>query len=76
MIDRRTFTARSLGLGATALAGLGFAGSAEAAEFTMRISHQFPPAHQTARNLEQFANDVKEATKGRVEVQLLSLIHI
>ena len=70
MIDRRTFTARSLGLGVTALAGAGFAGPADAAEFTMRISHQFPPAHQTARNLEQFANDVKEATKGRVEVQL------
>lgn len=40
-----------------------------AADYTMRISHQFPPAHHTAQNLEQFAKEVKEATKGRVEVQ-------
>ena len=35
----------------------------------MRISHQLPPTHHTAVNLEQFAKEVKEATKGRVEVQ-------
>jgi len=45
-------------------------GSAAAADYTMRISHQFPPTHQTARNLEQFAADVKAATGGKVEVQL------
>ena len=44
-------------------------GSATAADFTMRISHQFPPTHHTAQNLEQFAKDVKAMTKGRVEVQ-------
>ena len=44
-------------------------GPAMAAEFTMRISHQFPPTHHTAINLEQFAKDVSAATKGRVEVQ-------
>ncbi len=43
---------------------------AHAAEFTMRISHQFPPAHQTARNLEQFKQEVEAATNHRVEVQL------
>lgn len=53
---------------AAALA-LGFAGPALAAEFTMRISHQFPPTHHTAINLDQFAKDVSAATKGRVEVQ-------
>lgn len=52
-----------------AIVALSFAGGAGAAEFTMRISHQFPPTHQTAVNLDQFAKDVKEATKGRVEVQ-------
>ena len=46
-----------------------FAGQAMAAEFTMRISHQFPPTHHTALNLDQFAKDVSAATKGRVEVQ-------
>lgn len=43
--------------------------NAFAADYTMRISHQFPPTHQTAKNLEQFAADVKEATGGKVEVQ-------
>jgi C4-dicarboxylate-binding protein DctP len=47
----------------------GFAAQAMAAEYTMRISHQFPPTHHTAINLDQFAAEVKEATKGRVEVQ-------
>ena len=51
------------------LAALGIAGPALAADYTMRISHQFPPTHHTAVNLEQFAKDVKQATKGRVEVQ-------
>ena len=70
MIDRRTFTSRSLGLTAAAIAGPTLSANALAAEFTMRVSHQFPPAHQTSRNLEQFAKDVKDATKGRVDVQL------
>lgn len=47
----------------------GFAGQALAAEFTMRISHQFPPTHHTAINLDQFAKEVSAATNGRVEVQ-------
>lgn len=41
-----------------------------AADYTMRISHQFPPTHQTAVNLAQFAKDVQAATQGRVEVQI------
>ena len=36
----------------------------------MRLSHQFPPTHHTALNLDQFAKEVKEATKGRAEVQI------
>lgn len=45
-------------------------GDALAAEYTMRISHQFPPTHQTAVNLVQFEKDVETATQGRVDVQL------
>jgi C4-dicarboxylate-binding protein DctP len=50
-------------------AALTLAANAQAAEFTMRISHQFPPTHHTALNLDQFAKEVAAATKGRVEVQ-------
>ena len=66
----RRSTLRALVAGVVSLAGAGLATSSYGAEFTMRLSHQFPPAHQTSRNLEQFAKDVKEATNGRVEVQL------
>lgn len=43
---------------------------AQAAEYTMRISHQFPPTHHSAINIAQFAKDVAAATKGKVEVQI------
>lgn len=36
----------------------------------MRLSHQFPPAHHTAVNLEQFAKEVAQETDGTVEVQI------
>jgi len=52
-----------------ALASAAMAGPALSADYTMRISHQFPPTHHTALNLDQFAKDVQAATKGRVEVQ-------
>lgn len=52
-----------------AIAALSLGGGAFAADYTMRISHQFPPSHHTAVNLDQFAKDVAVATKGRVEVQ-------
>lgn len=54
----------------TAAMALAIGSSAVAADFTMRISHQFPPTHHTALNLDQFAKEVKAMTKG------LSLIHI
>jgi C4-dicarboxylate-binding protein DctP len=66
MASRRLFNIRL----AAAAAVLGLAGSAAAAEFTMRLSHQFPPTHHTAVNLEQFAKDVAAATNGRAEVQI------
>jgi len=43
---------------------------AHAADYTMRLSHQFPPAHHSAKNFEQFAADVKANTNGKVEVQI------
>lgn len=57
-------------LATAAVAMLACALPAVAAEFTMRLSHQFPPTHHTALNLDQFAKEVKEATKGRAEVQI------
>ncbi|MFC2967984.1 TRAP transporter substrate-binding protein DctP [Acidimangrovimonas pyrenivorans] len=44
--------------------------SSWAAEYTMRLSHQFPPSHPSAKRLEQFAKDVAKDTDGKVEVQL------
>lgn len=41
-----------------------------AADFTMRISHQYPPTHQVAKALEQFATDVESGTGGTVDVQV------
>jgi C4-dicarboxylate-binding protein DctP len=48
----------------------GLAAGAQAADTTMRLSHQFPPAHHSAKNMEQFAADVKANTGGKVEVQI------
>lgn len=53
-----------------AVATLCFAASALAADYTMRLSHQYPPAHQVAKAFEQFAADVKKNTDGKVEVQI------
>jgi TRAP-type C4-dicarboxylate transport system substrate-binding protein len=46
------------------------AGIAVAQPVVMRISHQVPPAHHMTKLLEGFAADVKQRTKGQVEVQL------
>src|SRR3546814_18947718 len=45
-------------------------GLARAADYTMRISHQFPPSHHTAKLMQQFAKNVATETGGKVEVQL------
>jgi len=63
----RTLTRRTLIAAASAFA---MAGTATAADFTMRISHQFPPTHHTAVNLAQFEKEVEAATKDRVDVQI------
>jgi C4-dicarboxylate-binding protein DctP len=63
-------TVRTLALAVAALASLVAGAGAMAADFTMRISHQFPPSHHSAKNIEQFAADVKAATGGKVDVQI------
>ena len=55
---------------ALAATGLAFAAPAGAAEFTMRVSHQVPTAHHMHKALLMFAEDVKQRTKGGVEVVL------
>jgi C4-dicarboxylate-binding protein DctP len=55
---------------AALVVGLAVATCASAADYTMRISHQFPPTHHTAKALDQFAADVKAATGGKVDVQI------
>jgi len=67
MTTTRRFALR---LAAGAIASLGLAGAASAADHTMRISHQFPPTHHTAVNLAQFEKEVEAATKGKVDVQI------
>ncbi|WP_323002376.1 TRAP transporter substrate-binding protein DctP [Denitromonas sp.] len=57
----------------TLLAGLLFSacvGAANAADFTMRLSHQLPPTHHVAKTLDRFAEDVAKETGSRVEVQI------
>lgn len=49
---------------------LSLSAAAYAADFTMRLSHQYPPAHQVAKALDQFSADVKSSTGGKVEVQV------
>lgn len=67
MTTTRRFALR---LAAGAIASLGLAGAASAADHTMRISHQFPPTHHTAVSLAQFEKEVEAATKGKVDVQI------
>ncbi|MCC5618895.1 TRAP transporter substrate-binding protein DctP [Nostoc sp. CHAB 5836] len=40
------------------------------ASVTMRLSHQFPPAHHNARVIAAFAEDVGQRSNGQVQVQV------
>jgi C4-dicarboxylate-binding protein DctP len=60
---------KNLARAVLAIASL-LAGIAVAQPVVMRISHQVPPAHHMTKLLEGFAADVKQRTKGQVEVQL------
>lgn len=59
---------RVLLIGSAVLALTG--GMATAQEYTMRLSHQFPPTHHTAVGLAQFEKDVEAETNGTVDVQI------
>lgn len=43
---------------------------AYAADFTMRLSHQYPPTHKVAKVLDSFAEEVEKNSAGRVDVQI------
>lgn len=45
-------------------------GVAAAQEYTMRLSHQFPPTHHTSVRLQQFEKDVEAETGGAVDLQI------
>jgi C4-dicarboxylate-binding protein DctP len=55
-------------LAATLVASL--LAAAASAQTVMRLSHQVPPAHHMSKLLDGFAADVKERTKGEVEVKI------
>ena len=61
---------KTLKLTLIAVATLAFSAGALAAEYTMRLSHQYPPTHQVAKALEQFAAAVEKNTDGKVDVQV------
>lgn len=56
-------------LAAMPLLALPAAARAQAA-VTMRLSHQFPPAHHNARVMASFAEDVARTSNGQVQVQV------
>ncbi len=60
-------TAIKFALGAAVLS---LSAGACAADYTMRISHQYPPTHHVAKALAQFATDVAAHSGGKVEVQV------
>ncbi|NKC32814.1 TRAP transporter substrate-binding protein DctP [Falsiroseomonas selenitidurans] len=62
---RRHLLAASAALAAPALRP-----AAAQAAVTMRLSHQFPPAHHNARVIAAFAEDVKARSNGQVAVQV------
>lgn len=47
------------------------AGTADAQNVTMRISHQVPPAHHLSKMLEIFAAEAKKNSNGQIDVQVL-----
>lgn len=62
-------------LGTTMLASM-LALPALAADYTMRISHQWSPSLPTARLLDVFAKTVEDETGGRVDVQIFPAMQL
>jgi TRAP-type C4-dicarboxylate transport system substrate-binding protein len=61
---------RHILMAGAALAAPALIRPAAAQTATMRLSHQFPPAHQHGRILEAFAEDVAARSNGSVRVQV------
>lgn len=61
---------KALKLALAALLSASAIAQVEAADYTMRLSHQLPVSHHVARALAQFAADVQASTGGTLEVQL------
>lgn len=61
---------KALKLALAALFSASAIASVQAADYTMRLSHQLPASHHVARSLAQFAADVQASTGGKLEVQL------
>ncbi|MBA3516612.1 MAG: TRAP transporter substrate-binding protein DctP [Rhizobiales bacterium] len=61
---------RTLVLGAI-VATFAVTGPASAAEYTMRISHQLPPAHHIAQLVDGLATEIEERSANRIDVEIL-----
>ena len=62
--------------GGTALAGTAFSAAAMAADWTMRISHQWSPGLPTAKLLDGFEKTVEEKSGGRLDVQIFPAMQL
>ncbi|MCO7642848.1 TRAP transporter substrate-binding protein DctP [Pseudomonas sp. S 311-6] len=45
-------------------------GTAQAADYRMRVSHQLPPSHHVSQVVERFAEEVKTNSGGKIDVQV------
>ena len=61
----------TLGAAFAAIAVLSGGGSALAADYTMRISHQLPPGHHIAQLVDGMAGEIEERSGGRMDVEIL-----
>lgn len=53
-----------------AIAAVSSLGTAVAADYTMRLTHQLPGSHHVAQAIEQFAEEVETRSEGRVDVEV------
>lgn len=61
---------KKLALAAALMAAVGFSGTAQAADLTLRISLQLPMKSHLGQNLLMFKNEVEEKSNGDIEVQI------
>ena len=61
---------KKLALAAALMAAVGFSGTVQAADLTLRISLQLPMKSHLGQNLLMFKNEVEEKSNGDIEVQI------